>query len=98
MEQLAPYYNSDSLQLGRPHEKTITCENKHQRCVRAKRTLTLVNFRRRVGQIFSQVGYLFCCPDAPAAFLVPCKRTGQIPLSLLSNILRMLQVSTFPSI
>ena len=30
MEQLAPYYNSDSLQLGRPHEKTMKYENKHE--------------------------------------------------------------------
>ena len=38
MEQLAPYYNSDSMQRGRLHEKTIKYENKRQHCVHANHT------------------------------------------------------------
>jgi hypothetical protein len=52
--------------------------------------------RRSIATIFSQVGFLFCCADTPAAFLVPCKRRGQQPLDLLCSILRMLQATLFP--
>ena len=47
---------------------------------------------RSVSKIFSHIGFMFCSPDALAAFLVPCKRRGQQPLAILCNILRMLQV------